>query len=285
VTATRSVAALAGTLLFLALAAFAATAAARPTAAPAVTLYAVGDIARCESSGDEATARLLRATRAPIAALGDLVYPDGTEDDFRRCFDPSWGPLASRLRPALGNHEYESGTADAAIARFHLPRNGWYSYRLGAWHVVVLNSNCARVGGCGRLSPQWRWLRDDLAANPTRCTLAYWHHPRFSSGLHGSTSSMAALWNLLARAGADVVLAGHDHHYERLAPVSGIRSFVVGTGGAMPYPVLFTIPGSVVHSAGIYGVLRLRLRPGGYDWRYLPAGGATFSDSGSGSCR
>ena len=150
---------------------------------------------------------------------------------------------------------------------------------------MVLNSNCARVGGCDVGSPQWRWLRSDLATHPTRCTLAYWHHPRFSSGLHGSTTSMAALWDLLARAHADVVLAGHDHDYERFAPQSGIRSFVVGTGGASAYPVVFPIRGSVVHRSGVFGVLRLRLRPGAYDWRYLPAGGATFADAGSSSCR
>jgi len=277
-------AALTGALLALVLVAAATASSAGPAAAPAATLYAVGDIASCNSAGDEKTARLLQGTRGPIAALGDLVYPNGTEKDFRRCFDPSWGRLAPRMRAALGNHEYNSGTAEAAIARFHLPANGWYSYRLGAWHVVVLNSNCKHVGGCDRESPQWRWLRADLAAHPARCTLAYWHHARFSSGLHGSTASMAELWSLLAQAHADVVLAGHDHHYERFAPRSGIRSFVVGTGGAESYPVLFTIPGSVVHEAGIFGVLRLRLGVGRYGWRYLPAGGATFTDAGSGTC-
>ena len=250
-----------------------------------MTLHAVGDIASCASRGDEQTAKLLYSTHGPIAALGDLVYPDGTEADFRSCFDPSWGPLAARIRPALGNHEYRSGSARAAIERFHLPRRGWYGYELGSWHVVVLNSNCDEIGGCGRLSPQWRWLRDDLARHPALCTLAYWHHPRFSSGLHGSTATMAPLWNLLARAHAEIVLAGHDHDYERFAPVDGIRSFVVGTGGAERYPVLFARRGSVVHDTGTFGVLRLRLGPRGYTWRFLPAADGTFTDAGSGDCR
>jgi len=250
-----------------------------------VTLYAVGDIASCDSTGDEQTARLLRSTHGPIAALGDLVYPDGTEADFRRCFDPSWGRLAARVRPALGNHEYRSGSARAAIARFDLPRRGWYAYDLGSWHVVVLNSNCDKVAGCGRGSAQWRWLRADLAAHPSLCTLAYWHHSRFSSGLHGSRANVAPLWNLLARAGAEIVLGGHDHDYERFAPVDGIRSFVVGTGGAERYPILFGRAGSVVHNTANFGVLRLRLGPRGYAWRFLPAGQGTFTDAGTGTCR
>ena len=258
---------------------------ARPAPGPAATLYAVGDIASCDSPGDEQTARLLRATEGPIAALGDLVYPDGTDADFRRCFDRGWGRLAPRMRPALGNHEYRSGSARAAIARFHLPRRGWYAYEIGSWHVVVLNSNCEQIGGCARGSAQWRWLRADLAAHSSLCTLAYWHHARFSSGLHGSSAKTAPLWRLLAVAGAEIVLGGHDHHYERFAPIDGIRSFVVGTGGAARYPVLFRNTGSVVHDAATFGVLRLRLRDDGYAWRFLPAGGGTFTDAGSGVCR
>jgi len=252
--------------------------------APAATLYAAGDIASCDSQGDEQTAALLRSTHGTIAVLGDIAYPDGTRSDFERCFDPSWGSLAPRLRPALGNHEYNSGSADAAIARFRLPPRGWYSYRLDSWHVVVLNSNCDEVGGCAAGSAQWRWLRADLVAHPARCTLAYWHHPRFSSGPHGSTASMAALWKLLAAKRADIVLSGHDHDYERFAPIAGIREFVVGTGGASHYPILVTRPGSVVHDDSTFGVLRLRLAPTGYEWRFLPAGSGTFTDAGSGTC-
>jgi alkaline phosphatase len=249
-----------------------------------VTLYAAGDIATCHGQSDEQTAKLLKSTNGPIAALGDLVYPDGTEEDFRNCFDPSWGPLTPRIRAALGNHEYNSGSAQPAIDRFHLPANGWYAYEAGSWHVVVLNSNCDDVA-CGRGSPQWRWLRSDLAKHPSLCTLAYWHAPRFSSGLHGSSATMAPLWNLLARAHADVVLSGHDHDYERFAPIDGIREFVVGTGGAEHYPIIFTRDSSVVHNTAAFGVLRLRLGLGSYAWRFLPAGGSAFTDAGSGRCR
>jgi hypothetical protein len=249
------------------------------------TLLAVGDIASCSSSGDEQTAALVARLRGPIAVLGDIAYEDGTAAAFADCFDPSWGPLVPRIRAALGNHEYISGSAAVAIARFRLPANGWYSYTLGAWHVIVLNSNCDEVGGCGRKSPQWRWLRADLAAHRSRCTLAYWHHPRFSSGAHGSNTAYAPFWNLLARAKADVVLQGHDHHYERFAPLTGIRSFVVGTGGRSHYPTLWPRPGSVVRNSTAYGVLRLTLRPAGYDWTFVPVPGSTFTDAGRSSCR
>ncbi len=172
------------------------------------TLIAVGDIASCSSDGDEQTAALVSKLPGTIAVLGDIAYQNGSAQDFANCFDPSWGRLVPRIRAALGNHEYNTGTASVAIDLFGLPPNGWYSYSLGAWHVIVLNSNCSRVGGCERASPQWRWLQADLAAHPSRCTLAYWHHPRFSSGLHGSDAAYAPFWDLLARAKADVVLAG-----------------------------------------------------------------------------
>ena len=156
-----------------------------------------------------------------------------------------------RTRAALGNHEYGTGTAAAAIAYFGLPRRGYYSYELGDWHVVVLNSNCRPAGGCGPGSPQQRWLAADLREHPTRCAVAYMHHPRFSSGIHGSDPTIAALWTTLSRGGVDVVLAGHDHHYERFAPFEGIRSFVVGTGGRSLYPTLGRVsrPASVVRQS------------------------------------
>ncbi len=249
------------------------------------TLIAVGDIASCSSEGDEQTAALVATLPGPIAVLGDIAYENGTAEDFANCFTPSWGRFVPRIRAALGNHEYNSGTATAAIDLFGLPPNGWYSYSLGAWHVIVLNSNCGRVGGCGRGSPQWRWLQADLAAHRNRCTLAYWHHPRYSSGLHGSNAAYAPFWGLLARAKADLVLEGHDHDYERFAPLQGIRSFVVGTGGKSLYPILWPRPGSVVRSSDTFGVLSLTLRPFGYDWKFLPVPGSTFSDAGTAACR
>ena len=255
------------------------------TAPRSATLIAVGDIASCTSDGDEQTAALVRTLPGPIAVLGDIAYENGTAEDFANCFDPSWGPLVPRIRAALGNHEYGSGTAQVASDRFRIPRSGWYSYSHGGWHVVVLNSNCSRIGGCERGSRQWRWLRADLAKHRNRCTLAYWHHPRFSSGFHGSSVEFAPFWDLLAGAKADVVLQGHDHHYERFAPIKGIRSFVVGTGGKSKYPTLLPRRGSMVRQAGTYGVLRLTLRPTGYDWKFLPVEGSSFTDAGTGRCR
>ncbi len=269
----------AATLLALALSQLAPGAPAPPT------LLAVGDIASCDSNGDEQTAALVTRLPGTIAVLGDIAYERGTAADFSRCFQPSWGPLVPRIRAALGNHEYGSGSAEAAITLFRLPPRGWYSYELGRWHVIVLNSNCGAAGGCERGSDQWRWLAGDLAAHrAARCTLAYWHHPRLSSGLHGSDPRLAALWGLLAAKGADIVLQGHDHDYERFAPVDGIRSFVVGTGGRSLYPFLRPEPRSVVRNAETYGVLRLTLRPRAYDWRFLPVVGSSFHDSGTAAC-
>ena len=223
----------------------------RKTARP-TTLLAVGDIASCASHGDEETAALVSTIPGTIAVLGDIAYESGSKDDFANCFDPSWGALVPRIKAALGNHEYNTGTAAVAIDRFRLPRNGWYSYSLATWHVIVLNSNCSKIGGCERGSPQGRWLAADLVAHPATCTLAYWHHPRFSSGIHGSDATYAPFWGLLARAKADVVLEGHDHDYERFAPIQGIRSFVVGTGGRSHYPTLLPRPGSVVRNSTTY---------------------------------
>ena len=249
------------------------------------TLIAAGDIAACRSPGDEATAALVARMPGTVAVLGDAVYEAGTAQEFRDCY--SWARFRGRTRAALGNHEYGTGNADAAIAYFRLPRRGYYSYDLGAWHVVVLNSNCRPAGGCERGSPQQRWLDADLRAHPARCTVAYMHHPRFSSGLHAPNTSLGALWTTLARRGVDVVLAGHDHHYERFAPFEGIRSFVVGTGGRSHYPALWRLsrPKSVALNSSTYGVLRLTLRAEGYDWRFVPVAGWTFTDSGSSACR
>ncbi len=249
------------------------------------TLVAAGDVASCRSSGDEATAALVAKVPGTVAVLGDIVYDRGTAAELARCYSPSWGRFRKRTRPALGNHDYGSGSAAPTIAYFGLTPRTYYSYELGAWHVVVLNSNCWAVGGCGAGSPQERWLRADLAAHPVRCTLAYWHHARFSSGLHGASEAVAPLWDALAAGGADVVLAGHDHHYERFAPIDGIRSFVVGTGGRSRYPVFRRAEGSEVVDFRTYGVLKLTLRADGYAWRFLAAAGGTFADAGAGRCR
>jgi hypothetical protein len=259
-----------------------------PGPARPATLLAVGDVASCNDETDEQVAALVARTPGTVAILGDIVYDNGTADEFARCFMPAWGRIVPRIRPALGNHEYANGASDAEAARaiFRLPRDGWYSYELGAWHVIVLNSTCDKVGGCHAGSRQWRWLERDLARHrSTRCTLAYWHQPRYSSGKHGPDATFAAFWSLLARAKADVVLAGHDHHYERFAPIGGIRSFVVGTGGRGVRPFEAIHPKSVARQARSFGVLRLTLRSRGYSWRFLTAAGPPYADAGTATCK
>jgi hypothetical protein len=253
--------------------------------APPPTLVAAGDIASCASTADEATAAVVARIPGTVAVLGDAVYERGTAEEFRRCY--SWGRFRGRTRAALGNHEYGTGDASAAIAYFGLPRHGYYSYTVGTWQILVLNSNCGPAGGCEEGSPQQQWLERELARSGSLCTLAYMHHPRFSSGLHGSDVTIAALWRTLARGGADVVLAGHDHHYERFAPTNGIRSFVVGTGGRSHYPVLRRLarPRSVIANWRTYGVLRVTLHVGRYEWQFVPAAAASFRDYGAASCR
>src|SRR6266542_2894186 len=193
------------------------------SATPAeAVLLAAGDIASCSSSGDEATARLLDELPGTVATLGDAAYPNGSAANFRACYGPGWGRHSARTRPAPGNHEYESARAAPYFAYFGTlagdPSKGYYSYELGAWHVVVVNSNCAEVGGCGTGSAQERWVRADLAASGARCTLAYWHHPLFTSGAnHPPAVEMRPIFTALYEAGAEVVLAGHNHQYERFA--------------------------------------------------------------------
>jgi hypothetical protein len=263
------------------------------------TLLAAGDIASCDSHGDEATARLLTdRPGATVATLGDNVYGGATISDFRSCYDPSWGAVRSRTRPAAGNHEYEDPGAAGYFSYFGDaagPRGkGWYSYDLGAWHVVVLNSNCREVGGCYNGSEQERWLASDLAAHPAKCTLAYWHDPLFTSDAEsGRATNTVPLWEDLYAAGAEIVLNGHAHEYERFAPQrpggaadprNGVREFVVGTGGKS-----FSTFGPIAANSErrdnhTFGVISLTLDESGYDWRFLPAGGGGFTDAGSQSC-
>ena len=275
------------------LGAFAANAA---LAADPVVL-AAGDVANCESEGDEQTAALLAANPGSILILGDIAYPDGSADDFEECFDPSWGAHKARMFPSPGNHEYHTEGADGYFDYFGSvagdPDEGWYSFDLGAWHIVSLNSNCEEIGGCSASSPQGEWLAADLAANPSPCTLAYWHHPRFSSSTkHGSDDEYEDFWEILDEADADVVLVGHDHGYERFAPqdkdgnasANGIREFVVGTGGAERYDQGDAEPNSQLRDDSSWGVLKLTLRPAGYDWQFLAVPGDDLDDSGSASC-
>jgi len=232
-----------------------------------------------------------------VLLLGDNQYENGGLAKYQTSFAPTWGRLGPLLRPAPGNHEYltpgASGYFDFFGAAAGERSGGYYSFDLGTWHVIALNSNCADVGGCGPGSLQLQWLMDDLAAHPRACTLAYWHQPRFSSGQHGDDPAYDAFWQALYQAGADLVLAGHDHDYERFAPQDpsgqadaayGIRELVVGTGGRETRPFAAARPNSEVRNAQDLGVLRLRLRGDGYDWQFLPAAGGTFTDTGSAGC-
>jgi acid phosphatase type 7 len=264
---------------------------------PEAVLVGAGDIASCSSSGDEATANLLDGISGTVVTLGDNAYENGTATEYANCYDPSWGRHKARTMPAPGNHEYNTPNATGYYGYFGAaagdPTKGYYSYDLGTWHIVVINSNCSSIGGCGPGSAQEQWLRADLGAHPAACTLAYWHHPRFSSGPHGSDAMTQPIWQALYDYGADLVLSGHDHDYERFAlqdpagnadPVHGIREFVVGTGGRSHYPILSVRPNSEVSDANTYGVLKLSLHPSGYDWQFVPVAGSTFTDVGSGTC-
>jgi hypothetical protein len=255
----------------------------------AIVLLAVGDIGTCDDTNDDSVEQLAAQLPGAIALLGDIVYPDGGIGDYRKCFNPAWGPLRERIHPAQGNHDFESadvsGYYDYFGATAGQPHEGWYSYDLGTWHLVVLNSDCASIGGCGKGSPQLVWLEADLAAHPATCTLAYWHHPRYSSGQHGNDRRTEPLWHALATAGADLVLSGHDHDYERLAPIDGIRSFVVGTGGHSLIP--FTRPPDAqteLRADDSYGLLALDLGATGYSWQFVPIPGDELQDSGSAQC-
>lgn len=265
---------------------------ARVVVAPPV-LVGAGDIARCDSPGAAATAALVERTPGVVFTAGDNAYPNGSAENFARCYDPAWGRFRARTLPAVGNHDARSAGA-APYFEYFGPNagpagRGYYSYDLGGWHVVVLNS----TGDVGRGSAQERWLRADLAAHPARCTLAYWHHPRFSSGPHGNSAKMADLWRTLYDAGADVVISGHDHLYERFAPQTadgrpdparGIREFVVGTGGASHYAIKQIRPNSEVRDGQTFGVLRLALEADGYAWTFVPVPGGNFRDAGRGRC-
>jgi len=260
-------------------------------------LLAAGDIGSCTNNGDEATAAIILPKDGTVLALGDNVYDSATFDDFMQCYDPSWGQFKDRTYPIPGNHEYLVPDAAGYFSYFGSaagdPARGYYSFDQGTWHIVALNSNCAYVGGCHAGSPQEQWLRADLAAHPVKCTLAFWHHPLFSSGKFGAWEGMAPFWQALYDAGAEIVLSGHDHNYERFAPQDaagkadsrrGIVQYVVGTGGKELTELLTPMANSIVRDNLTYGVLEIRLGTDQYQWSFTPVAGGTFSDSGSGTC-
>jgi len=271
---------------------------AAPSPGQTAVLIGAGDIADCKDlSGAEATAKLLDQNAGTVMAVGDLAYPDGTKENFV-CYDKTWGRAKARTRPAAGNHEFHSAGGTPYFDYFGAaagdPKTGYYSYELGAWHIIVLNSECLDVGGCEAGSPQEKWLRADLTSHPVACTLAYWHKPLFSSGgAHGNDLTVKPLFQALYEANADVVINGHDHDYERFAPQDpesspdskrGIREFVVGTGGKNHRPFGATKPNSELRDATAFGILKLTLKPNSYDWEFIPEAGKIFTDSGSGMC-
>jgi acid phosphatase type 7 len=261
-------------------------------------IVAVGDIASCSSTDDEATANLVGGIKgSTVLTLGDEAYPEGTTEEFDKCYKPTWGRFEDRTKPVPGNHEYNTKEAKGYFNYFGKvagePDKGYYSYDLDGWHIVALNSNCEEVG-CGASSPQVRWLEADLAKDAKSCTLAYFHYPLFSSGEYRpGIHEVKPLWEALYAADADVVLNGHDHNYQRFAPQDpngkadpkrGIREFVVGTGGRSLYPIGEPIANSEVDNDETYGVLTLAPHPDDYEWRFLPVEGETFTDSGSARC-
>jgi acid phosphatase type 7 len=266
-------------------------------------LVGAGDIASCNyPGGARATAKLIEQIPGTVFAAGDLVYEKGSAENFKNCYDPTWGRFKDRTRPALGNHDYvnhkTSGYFQYWGEHAGLPGKGYYSYNLGDWHIVALNTNCDEkdLGGCGTGSPEETWLKEDLAKHPNACILAYGHHALFSSGVfkrHAVHPELKPFWGDLYAAHADLVLAGHEHSYERFAPqnpegqadpLNGIREIVVGTGGRSHDLLGFATPNSEVREWETFGVLKLALSPGKYTWEFIPEEGKTFRDSGNGVC-
>ncbi|MEC4719497.1 metallophosphoesterase [Noviherbaspirillum sp. CPCC 100848] len=268
-----------------------------------VTVYAAGDIADCkqyrpQDSGAAKTAALVSAglmadREAAVLTLGDHTYPVGLLEEFTGCYDATWGKFKDRTHPSPGNHEYYTPQATGYYRYFGNAagphQSGYYSFRIGSWHVISLNSYLKPE----EHSRQLAWLRRDLAANPSSCTLAYWHHPLYSSGGHGSSKRMQEAWRILHAAGAELVLAAHDHGYERFAPQDadgqrddrrGVRQFVVGTGGAQLTPFRFRKSHSQVSDNTTLGVLKLNLKEKGYEWEFLPVEKDGFSDRGATLC-
>jgi acid phosphatase type 7 len=263
----------------------------RPTAKPATgtaVLVGAGDIAKCgalDARADAKTANLLASIPGTIFTAGDNAYSDGSTADFA-CFDQTWGRFTSRMLPSPGNHDYHIPGAAGYFAYFADRIMGdYYAFTVGAWRVYSLDSENVTPG-------EVAWLKSDLAAHAGGCTMAYWHHPRFSSGMHGNDHDVQPFWDALSAAGAELVINGHDHNYERFAPQTatgaksgtGIREIVVGTGGAGLRPLASKAANSEVFNGDTHGVIKLTLGPGTYSWQFVPADGVFFRDSGSGTC-
>jgi hypothetical protein len=256
-------------------------------------LVGAGDIANCASRLHERSAALLDDIEGTVITIGDNAYPDGTLDDYQRCYDKSWGRHKSRTRPSPGNHDHNTPGAAGYFAYFGAqagpPALGYYSYFAGDWQVFSLDSQIPAGAG----SPQFQWLRSELQATTVRCRLSYWHYPVFSSGFDGNMKQMREVWRLLYEHGVDVVLTGHAHDYERFSQLNadglpddtrGIRQFVVGTGGGSFTGLVARQPYSEVYGSDVLGVIKLTLEPTSYRWDFIPADGWFFADSGSNEC-
>ena len=281
-----------------------ATAPTQTTEDKVFTLVGAGDIAGCGAAlaGAEATAKLIEKMPGEVFASGDLAYEHGNAAEFHECYGKTWGRFKDRTHPTPGNHEY--GTPEARdYFRYWGDRagpvgKGYYSFGLGVWHIIALNSNCDApgLGGCGAGSPEETWLKKDLSEHPTSCIIAYGHHALFSSGIfrkHAVHPELKQIVQDLYAAHADLLLVGHEHSYERFAPQDpdgrvdpehGIREIVVGTGGRSHDPLGFTMDNSEVRNMDTFGVLKVTLMPHGYTWEFIPVEGQTFTDSGSGVC-
>lgn len=263
-----------------------------PAPAPDATLAGAGDIVKCNSAEAELTAKLLDGIPGTVFSLGDNVYPNATSALLAQCYTPTWGRHLSRTLAAPGNHDWEVSAGEPFFSYFGAAAGpsgrGYFSTTAGSWHVIVLNSNVAAGAG----SAQYEWLKGDLAASNAACTVALWHHPMFSSGQNGNSPQMRDAWRLLQSSGVDVVLNGHDHDYERFAPQDadgradprGIREFVVGTGGASLYDRVRPQPNAEAWENRTFGVLRLTLKSGSYEWRFVPIEGQHYSDAGTAAC-
>lgn len=273
------------------------------SASKSVTVYAAGDIADCRkkpaaetmaaSTAELINAGLAKDSKALVITLGDNTYPVGRPEEFSECYELTWGQFKKRTLPSPGNHDYGMPLALGYYNYFDElagpDRRGYYRKTAGNWQLLSLNSN---LDGA-QMQEQLAWLKEELKENKANCTLAFWHHPVISSGGHGNNDVMKEAWKLLAAAKADIVLASHDHNYERMAPINasgerddknGIRSFIVGTGGVKLTPMFFSKSTTEVRDNATYGVLKLTLQANSYEWEFLPVAGQSFTDKGTASC-
>lgn len=259
-----------------------------PVSSDEVILVGAGDIATCNRDEDEQTAALLDTIPGTVFTVGDNAYPNGSYSEYLNCYDSTWGRHKSRTKPVPGNHEYNT-TGAAGYFQYFKNIPAYYAYDLGTWRIYALNSEIDSSSS----SPQAAWLLSDLAQNPSQCVLAYWHTPRWSSGTeNGSDPSTQMLWEILYNAGAELVINGHEHNYERFAEMDnegreispGLRAIVVGTGGAGFYPFGPALETSQVRNDATFGVLKLTLHDENYDWEFIPIADSTFTDRGSSRC-